>query len=121
MIRLLVITIALLATGCTQTSSTEDSRPFVSVTFAYGARSLGRPVSPQDGCDEGCQCNGTGEERSGDGLAIVACRCPDTCDCKQRSELIPEEAEACEDGSCTPVSPAPTTYRSGRFRLFRRR
>lgn len=40
------------------------------------------PKPPSEGCAEGCKCNGTGKERSGDGLAIVNCRCDDDCECK---------------------------------------
>lgn len=29
-------------------------------------------------------CGGTGKVRSGDGLAIVDCPCPETCSCKQK-------------------------------------
>ena len=93
--------------GCVRDDS-PICRPFVSVTFAYGSRSLSKPVTPQEGCEAGCGCNGTGEERSGDGLAVVACRCPDTCDCKQSSEPVSQP-------------PPTTTYRSSGLRLFRRR
>lgn len=74
----LVIMLGALVTtaGCVQPRVVEKPicRPFVSVTFAYCSRSLDRapPVSPVSGCVEGCGCNGTGEERSGDGLAVVA-------------------------------------------------
>ncbi len=94
--------------GCAQPRRVERPvcRPFVSVTFAYCSRSLDRapPVLPSSGCVEGCGCNGTGEERSGDGLAVVACRCPESCECKQAKETAPPPVE---EPPLVPVPPAP--------------
>jgi len=109
MIHLVAIIGVLVSTlGCAQPRRSERPicRPFVSVTFAYCARSLDRapPVSPETGCEEGCKCNGTGEERSGDGLAVVACRCPESCDCKQS---VSPEPPAKKDPPLVPVSPPP--------------
>lgn len=140
----LVLTLGLLVSlvGCSPPPNSAAS--LVPVTFAY--LSMGEaspaPVSPA-GCIEDCTCKGTGEERSGDGLAIVACRCPETCACKTRSEpqegplepaLVPilspdakkatprqnapqspTEASDCPDGSC----PAPQTQPPQRRGLFR--
>jgi len=47
------------------------------------------PDAPSEGCVEGCGCNGTGREKTGDGLDTVPCRCPDHCDCKKQSEEPP--------------------------------
>jgi len=110
----LVIMLGALVTtaGCVQPRVAEKPicRPFVSVTFSYCSRSLDRapPVSPVSGCVEGCGCNGTGEERSGDGLAVVACRCPESCECKQAKEPVSPEPPAKKDPPLVPVSPAPT-------------
>jgi hypothetical protein len=38
--------------------------------------------TPSGDCTTGCKCNGTGKERTGDGLSVVDCRCPDNCKCK---------------------------------------
>lgn len=42
-------------------------------------------VTPEQ---ESCcgDCGGTGKVRSGDGLAIVDCPCPETCSCKQKKK-----------------------------------
>lgn len=111
--------------GCSQPRRAERPicRPFVSVTFAYCARSLSEPVSPQAGCEAGCGCNGTGEEKSGDGLAVVSCRCPESCECKQAEEppLVPVSPAPpppektsrmeCVNGQCYIVEPDGTRYR----------
>lgn len=60
-------------------------RPTASVGGAYGI--IGgvepAPAPPTtDGCVDGCPCNGTGKERSGDGIISFPCRCPDSCKCK---------------------------------------
>jgi hypothetical protein len=63
-------------------------QPDVSVFGAYGvaqaADAPSPPPTPSVGCAVGCKCNGTGFEKSGDGLAVVGCRCDDTCSCKAR-------------------------------------
>ncbi len=72
------------------------------------------PDKPREGCVEGCKCNGTGKEKSGDGLAVVSCRCDDDCSCKRtpqnaRSEpkMVPVPQKTpegghleCRDGVC---------------------
>lgn len=73
------------------------------------------PNVPREGCVEGCGCNGTGREKTGDGLDTVPCRCPDDCDCKKQAEEpvvvpIPEAATRrvkesdgkviCQGGTC---------------------
>lgn len=47
------------------------------------------PDAPREGCAEGCGCNGTGREKTGDGLDTVPCRCPDDCDCKKNAAEPP--------------------------------
>lgn len=84
---LLVITLGVIVStlGCSvRVAEVPDERPFVAVTFYYESmrETSPAPVVPTDGCVDGCGCNGTGEERSGDGLAVVGCRCPETCSCK---------------------------------------
>jgi len=73
------------------------------------------PDAPREGCVEDCGCNGTGREKTGDGLDTVPCRCPDDCDCKKQAAdppvvPIPEAATRrvkesdgrieCRDGTC---------------------
>ena len=121
--------IALVSTlGCSvevETSQRPLTRPFVSVTMAFGSMGYEEPpVSPEEGCVEGCGCNGTGEERSGDGLAVVACRCQETCECKAARVSpeeppvvpIPQPASAgnrieCVGGQCYLVEPSGKRYR----------
>jgi hypothetical protein len=91
-------TIAVLLTtvlGCSS-SQTKDLRPFVAVAGNYSLISCYHtPDEPApSGCVPGCACNGTGKEKSGDGLALVNCRCPDSCQCKKQSVL------KCKDGTC---------------------
>lgn len=69
-------------------ASRPNLQPLVATAGAYSVMAgevvapAPQPVPPA-GCEEGCKCNGTGKERSGDGLAIVGCRCADNCPCKQ--------------------------------------
>lgn len=65
------------------------------------------PDKPREGCVEGCKCNGTGKEKSGDGLAVVSCRCDDDCSCKRPKAVppAPEKPKAtgrveCVNGTC---------------------
>lgn len=99
--------------------------PLVSVGAAQRSPSAPVVVTP-DGCEEGCKCNGTGEELSGDGILKVNCRCDDSCKCKKGtgspSEAIvaPFSGEpVCVDGSCgKPAKSAPVARRGlfGRWR-----
>lgn len=73
-------------------------QPLVATAGAYsviaGEKNSPEPAPvPTVGCEEGCQCNGTGREPSGDGLAIVGCRCPETCSCKQPKQPDPPADE----------------------------
>lgn len=123
--------------GCQTLAELDRADIIAALAVRYGALSVRNPAPlPDDktGCEEGCQCAGTGKERSGDGLAIVNCRCDDDCECKAASaeesavnsseELplvaIPQviSSSSCADGSCSqqPVQ----AYRTTRRRLFRR-
>lgn len=78
-------------------------QPFIAVAGTYSLMAADRgptpaPAPPSTGCVEGCKCNGTGKEKSGDGLAIVPCRCPDTCSCKAAKKTA--QATTCTTGSC---------------------
>lgn len=73
-------------------------QPLVATAGAYavmaGDKASPEPTPvPTDGCDEGCQCGGSGKEPSGDGLAIVNCRCSETCSCKRTSQPDPPADE----------------------------
>jgi len=143
----LVLTFGLLVSlvGCSHPAR-NTAASLVPVAFAYFsmAETSPEPVSPT-GCVEDCTCKGTGEERSGDGLAIVACRCPEACACKARPEpqegpqepdsppgespaalkatpgqnapQSPTEAPDCESGQCP--APPPTQTIPARRGLLR--
>ena len=91
--------------GCgTHAPARENLQPFVAVSGYYGlldaqAGPTPAPEPKPSGCVEGCKCNGTGKEKSGDGLAMVNCRCPDDCACKAKGA-----AKQCPNGTC----PLPT-------------
>lgn len=86
----MLATVAALPLSCTPTlpiSVQEDLQPLVAATGAYGVASAAAPKpspAPSTACDPGCKCGGTGVERSGDGLALVGCRCAETCPCKAK-------------------------------------
>lgn len=74
----------------TPAATVANLQPLVATAGAYGVIAAQvaptptpTPPVPTVGCEPGCKCNGTGKEKSGDGLAIVGCRCPDSCKCKQ--------------------------------------
>ena len=68
--------------GCMTASALRTNlQPFVAAAGQYTM--MARPPVVTDGCETGCKCNGTGTERSGDGLSEVNCRCPETCRCKR--------------------------------------
>jgi hypothetical protein len=117
--------------GC-ETIAAVDRADIIAAVAVATANVLHEPTPevPQEGCEPGCKCNGTGEEETGDGLAIVPCRCDDDCECKQKKDsrvlnepahldsdeppLVPvQEPQQCESGNCEPSR----TVR--RWRLFR--
>jgi hypothetical protein len=70
----------------------DDLQPLIAVAGNYELLVTGprptpapepTPAPGRDGCQSGCRCNGTGKEPTGDGLAIVPCRCKQG---KQKSE-----------------------------------
>ena len=74
------------------------ARPAAAVGGAYGLLTAvdtpDTPPAPADGCVDGCTCGGTGKERSGDGILVFDCRCPDGCKCKQSKEEPAKEEPA---------------------------
>ena len=134
----------LLLSGCETAAAIDRADIIAALAVRYGALSVRKsapqptPDVPSEGCVDGCRCNGTGREKTGDGLSEVDCRCPPSCECKpSQDEPAIEEAavveadplplvtipqvttsSSCADGSC---SPQPVqTYRTTRRRLFRR-
>jgi len=57
-------------------------QPWVAVSGGYSL--LADAVVAPAGCETGCKCGGSGVEKSGDGLALIGCRCPSTCACKKK-------------------------------------
>lgn len=98
---------------------------YAAIIYNQGTEPAPTPNGPPNGCESGCRCNGTGEEKSGDGLAIVPCRCEDDCECKaaraepepviaDEPQLVPiTSSSSCENGNCQPQGVR-------RWRLFRR-
>jgi len=136
---LLILLLAL--PGCETIAEIDRADIIAALAMRYGALSLRNPAPlPDDktGCEDGCQCDGTGKERSGDGLAIVNCRCDDDCECKPANKgpvavkpavVEPEPlplveipqvitSKSCSNGSCSPQTVR--TYTTTRRRLFRR-
>ena len=64
------------------------------------------PTAPTttDGCVDGCPCNGTGKEKSGDGIITFPCRCPASCKCKGGTG----DAECCGGGDVVKEEPPKT-------------
>lgn len=79
--------VAVSLVGCS--AETIENRDILCECFsvaAYDAYRAERAPKPQPaGCCKKCT---NGKVRSGDGLAWVACPCPDSCECK------------CKDGKC---------------------
>lgn len=108
----------LLFAGCQAAIDIDRADIIAELATQYAAIVVNKPEAPtpdkpREGCVEGCRCNGTGKERTGDGLAVVNCRCPDDCSCKAtpqnaRSEpLVPVPQKTpdgghleCEGGVC---------------------
>jgi len=92
--------------SCVQISRRADVQPFIAAAGAYAllaAEAGPTPAPPATGCTEGCRCNGTGKEKSGDGIAIVECRCPDSCECKKKKPAAPIKKASvapCPNGTC---------------------
>jgi hypothetical protein len=77
----------LLATGCNAPAAVDDASIIADIAVRYAAivcrpQSTPTPDTPAEGCVDGCRCNGTGREKTGDGLSEVDCRCPADCECK---------------------------------------
>ena len=110
--RTLCICLALLVSGCTTASALDDitkakitaelACQYATVIVNQKREPTPAPL-PTDGCVDGCTCNGTGREKTGDGLDTVECRCPDGCDCKKAADppLVPIEVDKqCEGQQC---------------------
>ena len=127
-----MLPLLLIATGCNAPGVVNRADIIAALAVRYAAAIVNQdkepaptPDVPSEGCVDGCRCNGTGEEKSGDGLAIVPCRCEDGCECKaaraepepviaDEPQLVPiTSSSSCESGNCQ-------TQGVRRWRLFRR-
>lgn len=106
-------TLLLLFAGCTPAVADVD-RPGIIAELAthtacilFDLPDAPTPDVPIEGCVDGCTCNGTGRERTGDWLSTVDCRCPDGCDCKAASkqETPTPIAETVNDPPLVEVAP----------------
>lgn len=111
--------ILLLFVGCTPAIADVD-RPGIIADLAthtacilFDLPDAPTPDLPSEGCVDGCTCNGTGREKTGDGLSTVDCRCPDGCDCKAASkqETPAPVAEKVNEPPLVPVAPKQTSGR----------
>jgi hypothetical protein len=64
----------LLCTGCNATAAVDHASIIADIAVRYAAivcrpQPTPTPDTPAEGCVEGCRCNGTGKEKSGDGLS----------------------------------------------------
>lgn len=92
----MLATIGSLPLGCVpRAEATVNLQPMVAVCGQYSLMVTGTRIVA-DGCSKGCKCAGSGVEPTGDGLAKVPCRCPDTCKCKSTNK----EAVPCQSGTC---------------------
>jgi hypothetical protein len=94
--------VALLAifTGCSQPVNLQPNvAAYGSYAVMQGKR-LPPPAPVTDGCTEGCRCNGTGRERTGDGLSDSECRCPEGCKCKAKKATAVTTGTICKTGTC---------------------
>jgi hypothetical protein len=81
----------LLCTGCNATAAVDHASIIADIAVRYAAivcrpQPTPTPDTPAEGCVEGCRCNGTGREKTGDGLSEVDCRCAADCECKPKIE-----------------------------------
>ena len=102
----------LLVAGCTPAVADVD-RPGIIAELAthtacilFDLPDAPTPDVPSEGCVDGCTCNGTGREKTGDGLSTVDCRCPDGCDCKAGN--LPEIPDSSASKQETPAPVAKT-------------
>lgn len=104
-------TLLLLFAGCTPAVADVD-RPGIIAELAthtacilFDLPDAPTPDVPIEGCVDGCTCDGTGREKTGDGLSTVDCRCPDGCDCKPgNSPEMPDSSPASKQEPPAPVA-----------------
>lgn len=90
-----------LVPGCTMAAEVDRPDIIAALAVRYAAIMTSQDdtpaptPTPSGDCTTGCRCNGTGKERTGDGLSVVDCRCPDGCKCKaSNSSEIPNSSPA---------------------------
>jgi hypothetical protein len=118
MVRRWHLLILLFATGCNAPAAVDHASIIADIAVRYAAivcRQKDVPDEPKEGCVAGCGCNGTGKEKSGDGLEVVNCRCDDDCECKPKAtspkmrsdpplKAVPQKTSTgrieCRNGTC---------------------
>lgn len=83
--RLILMLLVVAVGGCT---AAPDHIPLLCEAFSDAAYEVTKAEASKPAPDEEpakccSECKGTGKVRSGDGLSIVGCPCPDTCECKK--------------------------------------
>lgn len=102
----------LLCSGCNAPAVVDRADIIAALAVRYAAvvcqpKAAPTPAPPIEGCVEGCTCNGTGREKTGDGLSTVDCRCPDGCECKAgNSQEMLDSSSASKQETTAPVAKA---------------
>jgi hypothetical protein len=118
--RYALLLLLLLCTGCNATAAVDHASIIADIAVRYAAivcrpQPTPTPDTPAEGCVEGCRCNGTGREKTGDGLSEVDCRCAADCECKPKAtspkmrsdpplKAVPQKTSTgrieCRNGTC---------------------
>lgn len=76
--------LVVLVAGCSQQEP--NRQKLLGEIFANVAYEVIKAETASEAHNGECcsECKGTGKVKSGDGLSIVGCPCPDSCPCKKR-------------------------------------
>jgi len=86
--------------GCSQPVNLQPNVAAYGSYAVLEGKRLPPPAPAAEGCTEGCKCNGTGRERTGDGLSDSECRCPAGCKCKAKKAAAVTTGTICKTGTC---------------------
>lgn len=106
--RIAVLFVALLAAGCSPGAPPRSMVGPACVGLAFASLTPAEAPAEPEKCCGRCGKNGLprGKVRSGDGIAIIDCGCPDTCECKQpqaspaAAQAAPRATVQCINGAC---------------------
>jgi len=95
-----LVAVLVILTGCSQPVNLQPNVAAYGSYAVLEGKRLPPPAPATDGCTEGCKCNGTGRERTGDGLSDSECRCPAGCKCKAKKAAAVTTGTICKTGTC---------------------